>query len=304
MKLFDSAFSPFARKVRMVLEYKGLEFQAIDGLLKSNHAELKAVNGRVEVPTLVDGDTVVVNSADIVSYLEHRYPDRPVYPAAPDARVHARAWERAADTFIDPILVDISYWKWADRPDTMPAGLLEAARADLALVYDALEARTHGARVHQRTSIHRRHRALSAHCQRAGDGGRPFARPASKPRSLVHANAIAPGLRCRPAARPRLHCQPRRRGIERHKDLLARRPHRVATGTRFPRLVLQRDTRATRPLAGPRHFLLLWSRATGPDFYPARILRSNPALQPARYGPAPTPDPQSPFLVLLRRWTS
>lgn len=140
MRLFDSAFSPFARKVRMVLEYKGLEFQAIDGLLKTSHAELKAVNRRVEVPTLVDGDIVVVNSADIVSYLEYRYPQRPVYPEAAQARVHARAWERAADTFLDPILVDISYWKWADRPDTIPMGLLEAARADLKLVYDALEA--------------------------------------------------------------------------------------------------------------------------------------------------------------------
>lgn len=140
MQLFDSAFSPFARKVRMVLEFKGLEFQVEDGLLKSNHARLKAVNGRVEVPTLLDGDTVVVNSSDIVSYLEHRHPDRAVYPAAPDARVHARAWERTADTFIDPILVDISYWKWAERPDTMPTGLLEAARADLSLAYDALEA--------------------------------------------------------------------------------------------------------------------------------------------------------------------
>ena len=139
MKLFDSAFSPFARKVRMVLEYKGLNFVPVDGLLKSNHTELKAVNGRVEVPTLVDGDTVVVNSADIIGYLEHRYPDRPVYPGAPDIRVHARAWERTADAFIDPILVDISYWKWADRSDSMPKGLLEAARADLAFVYDALE---------------------------------------------------------------------------------------------------------------------------------------------------------------------
>ena len=81
----------------------------------------------------------MVNSADIVSYLEHRYPDRPVYPEMPGTRVHARAWERAADTYIDPILVDISYWKWADRPDPMPDGLLAAARADLALVYDALE---------------------------------------------------------------------------------------------------------------------------------------------------------------------
>lgn len=139
MKLFDSAFSPFARKVRMVMEYKGLSFQAIDGLLKSNHAQLKAVNGRVEVPTLVDGDIIVVNSADIVGYLEHRYPERPVYPASPNTRVHARAWERAADSFIDPILIDISYWKWADRQDTMPTGLLAAARTDLWLVYDALE---------------------------------------------------------------------------------------------------------------------------------------------------------------------
>ena len=140
MKLFDSAFSPFARKVRMVLEHKGLDFEVVDGLLKSNHAALKAVNGRIEVPTLVDGDTLVVNSADIVGYLEHRYPERPVYPAAPGARVHARAWERAADTFIDAILINVSYWKWAERSDTMPVGLLEAARADLALVYDALEA--------------------------------------------------------------------------------------------------------------------------------------------------------------------
>jgi glutathione S-transferase len=140
MQLFDSAFSPFARKVRMVLEFKRLEFQVKDGLLKSNHAELKAVNGRIEVPTLVDGDTIVVNSSDIVSYLEHRYPVSPVYPDTPAGRVNARAWERAADTFIDPILVDISYWKWAKRLDTMPAGLLEAARADLSLVYDTLEA--------------------------------------------------------------------------------------------------------------------------------------------------------------------
>ena len=48
------------------------------------------------------------------------------------------AWERVADTFVDPILVDVSYWKWAERPK-MPDGLLEAARADLRIVYGALD---------------------------------------------------------------------------------------------------------------------------------------------------------------------
>ena len=76
IKLYDSAFSPFARKVRMTLEYKGLNYEAIDGLLKSNHAALKAVNGRIEVPALVDDGTVVVNSADIVAYLDYRYREK------------------------------------------------------------------------------------------------------------------------------------------------------------------------------------------------------------------------------------
>ena len=138
IKLYDNAFSPFARKVRMALEYKGLKYEAVDGLLRSNHRALEAVNGRIEVPALVDGDIVVTNSSDIVAYLEHRYPTQPLYPDHPAARVHARAWERTADTFVDPILVDISYWKWAERPDQMPQGLLEAARADLRLVYEAL----------------------------------------------------------------------------------------------------------------------------------------------------------------------
>ncbi|MGA7533363.1 MAG: glutathione S-transferase family protein [Pseudolabrys sp.] len=139
IKLYDSAFSPFARKVRIVLEYKGLNYEPVDGLLKSNHAALKAVNGRIEVPALVDDDIVVVNSADIVAYLDNRYAAKSIYPDAPAARVHARAWERVADTFVDPIFVDISSWKWAERPDKMPDGLLEAARADLRIVYDALD---------------------------------------------------------------------------------------------------------------------------------------------------------------------
>lgn len=139
MKLYDNPFSPFARKVRMVLDFKGLGYEAFDALLKSNREALEAVNPRAEVPTLVDADVVVVNSADIVSYLEYRYPQNPIYPAQAAARVHARAWERAADTFVDPILVDISYWKWTERTDQMPKGLLAAARADLALIYDALE---------------------------------------------------------------------------------------------------------------------------------------------------------------------
>ncbi len=138
LTLYENAFSPFARKVQLVLEYKGLEFNTVDGLTRSNQSKLAAVNKRLEVPALDHDGLIVVNSADIVGYLERVFPDRPVYPGDDKAWVKARAWERCADTVIDPILVDISYWVWADRKDKMPDGLLDVARADLEPIYDAL----------------------------------------------------------------------------------------------------------------------------------------------------------------------
>jgi glutathione S-transferase len=139
MKLYDNAFSPFARKVRLVLDHKGLEADIVDGLAKSGRDALEVVNGRVEVPVLLHDDLVITNSSDIVAYLERTFPDRPVYPRTTAGWVHARAWERCSDSVVDPIMIDISYWTWAERPDAMPAGLLDAARADLAQIYAALE---------------------------------------------------------------------------------------------------------------------------------------------------------------------
>ena len=139
LTLYDNAFSPFARKVRMVLEHKRLAFQPIDGLTPEGHGKLAAVNPRVEVPVLVDGDLTVVNSSHIVAYLEHRYPERPVYPADPATRVQAVAWERIADTLFDAITHDASNGGFGFPGDTRPAGLLEAAREDLAPLYADLE---------------------------------------------------------------------------------------------------------------------------------------------------------------------
>ena len=140
MKLYDNAFSPFARKVRLVLDYKHLPYEAIDALEPGAHEALEAVNPRVEVPVLDDDGLLVVNSADIVAYLDHRYPDNPVLPADPATRVRARALERLADTLIDAITHDISMWLWPTlgRTDARPSGLLDAARRDLEAIYAEL----------------------------------------------------------------------------------------------------------------------------------------------------------------------
>jgi glutathione S-transferase len=140
--LYDNPFSPFARKVRMVLQWKEVAFQSIDALAVAEHERLVAVNPRAEVPVLVDGEVTVVNSADIVTYLEDRFPSPAILPAAPALRAKARSWQRIADTLLDAIIHDISLWSWPThrRMDQPPAGLLEAGRRDLEEIAGQLEA--------------------------------------------------------------------------------------------------------------------------------------------------------------------
>jgi glutathione S-transferase len=139
LTFFTNGFSPFARKVAMALEYKGLPHETVDGLALANHERLLKVNPRAEVPVLVDGDVTVVNSSDIVDYLDRKYPERPIYPADLKARVDLRALERLADVRIDAILLDCSIWTWADRKDQPPAGLKEAGQRDLDKTFARIE---------------------------------------------------------------------------------------------------------------------------------------------------------------------
>ena len=141
--LYDNPFSPFARKVRMALRHKKLEFRSVDALALGELESLRRVNPRAEVPALVDGGLTVIDSADILAYLEDRYPAPALLPASPELRAKARSWQRIADGALDAIVHDISLWTWPThhRKDAPPPGLLEAGRRDL----DALLARLEGA---------------------------------------------------------------------------------------------------------------------------------------------------------------
>ena len=145
LTLYDNPFSPFARKVRMVLRFKGLQFESIDALALDEHDRLVKVNPRAEVPVLVDRGFTVTDSTDIVYYLEDRFPTPAVFPAEPELRAKARRWQRAADTLLDAIIHDISIWTWPthERPDEPPEGLLQAGREDLRKVLTQLEDSLH-----------------------------------------------------------------------------------------------------------------------------------------------------------------
>lgn len=139
--LYDNPFSPFARKVRMALAFKEVRYESIDALALSELARLHAVNPRAEVPVLVDGDVTVVDSADIVAYLDDRFPTPALLPPSPALRATARRWQRLADTVLDAIIHDVSLWTWPThhRSDVPPAGLLEAGQRDLETILAELD---------------------------------------------------------------------------------------------------------------------------------------------------------------------
>jgi glutathione S-transferase len=130
-----TALSPFCRKVRMVMDWKGVEHELFDSC---DIEKYPAYNPRAEIPILVDGSTTVINSADIHGYLDRTFPDKGIYPR--DAATYAlvRRWELEADTLVDAIVTDVGIYKWADIPPA-PNGLIDAARRDLSDLFDRME---------------------------------------------------------------------------------------------------------------------------------------------------------------------
>jgi glutathione S-transferase len=69
MKLYRFRYSPFARKVQMVLDLVGARYELIE-VPYSDRTEIATVTGGyVYVPVLVDGGKVIVESRDICEHL-------------------------------------------------------------------------------------------------------------------------------------------------------------------------------------------------------------------------------------------
>ena len=107
MKLYISAGSPFARKIRILLLEKNVphELETID-LWAAN--DLKETNPVGKVPALRLGDgRVLINSPLIADYVDSRFPAPRFIPADADGRLDVRRWEAVADATMDAAVVSI-----------------------------------------------------------------------------------------------------------------------------------------------------------------------------------------------------
>lgn len=100
LELYHNDMSTCAQKARFALAEKGLKW-------KGHHLDLRAgdqqkpeylkLNPNAVVPTLVDDGTVIIESTVINEYLDDAYPDPPLRPHDPRARVRMRLWTKQLD---------------------------------------------------------------------------------------------------------------------------------------------------------------------------------------------------------------
>jgi glutathione S-transferase len=82
MRLYQFTTSPFCAKVRKILDFKGVDYEAVE-VDYVERKELAMVSGQIMVPALtLDNGEALVDSERIALALEEHYPDPTLFPHA------------------------------------------------------------------------------------------------------------------------------------------------------------------------------------------------------------------------------
>jgi glutathione S-transferase len=111
MKLFGTPGSPFARKVRIVLEEKGIPHEYVIERPSAPGSRVPQFNPLGKVPTLVlENGRALYDSAVIVEYLDALGSGPKLIPDAFDQRIEVRRWEALADGIAEAtVLINHEY---------------------------------------------------------------------------------------------------------------------------------------------------------------------------------------------------
>lgn len=94
-ELFWISGSPYAWRVQLALEYKGVPYisRRMDSAKQESRSSVfLELNPRGKVPVLKTGDATIYESVAIIAFLDRAHPTVPLF--GPKAREHGRIWQR------------------------------------------------------------------------------------------------------------------------------------------------------------------------------------------------------------------
>ncbi len=110
--LYGVPLSPFVRKVRLMLEHKGIPYKLKPVMPGDDSSEYRKISPLGKIPALVDDYGTLCDSSVICDYIEHRYPSSALYPEDPYERARALWFEEYSDTALFvPLVAGIFFQK-------------------------------------------------------------------------------------------------------------------------------------------------------------------------------------------------
>ncbi|MGB3495767.1 MAG: glutathione S-transferase family protein [Elainellaceae cyanobacterium] len=100
LDLYQFEMSHYSEKVRLILDYKELDYRKVEVTPGVGQIEIFKLSGQRQVPVLKDGTEVIADSTAIAFYLDKKYPERPLVPTDPKQRGLCLMMEEWADESI------------------------------------------------------------------------------------------------------------------------------------------------------------------------------------------------------------
>jgi glutathione S-transferase len=140
--LYGIGVSPYVRKVRFILAFKGIDYNfepILPGQGPDDYSEFSPLN---KIPALTCGDFAISDSSVIAQYLERKFADQSIFPTRDEDYARTLWLEEYADSRMTEILVGIFFNKIA-KPLVfkVPADMEKVAELEARLpeVFDYLE---------------------------------------------------------------------------------------------------------------------------------------------------------------------
>ena len=144
IRIIGNHVSPYARKVFLSLDHKGVEYEVDPIVPFFGGDQFTKLNPLRRIPVLIDGDLVIPDSTVICEYLDDRYPEKPLYPGDPADRARARWLEEFADSRLGDVMIWKLFFQRNVKPrvwkqETDEAVVAQVLTQDLPEVMDWLE---------------------------------------------------------------------------------------------------------------------------------------------------------------------
>jgi glutathione S-transferase len=142
IKLYDFPMSPRARKPRIVLAEKGLQYEKVTiDITKGEQQKPQylAINPYGKVPALQDDGVTVYESSIIMEYLNDKYPNPPLLPADPGQRARARVLMHYGDNPYDSAFAKIVGEVFFKPKGKADQNVIAQAKQDLNACFERLE---------------------------------------------------------------------------------------------------------------------------------------------------------------------